>query len=133
MSGAGAPTVTTLVTGPNAAARETAILAALLPGQRCAIVLEGLPDGSSTLAPEALAALSPTPVLHRIAPGCLCCSGNLVLRVTLNRILRQRPARLYLALANAEHLQQLRALLAGAPYDALLALTPDLRAPPARS
>ena len=43
--------------------------------------------------------------LLRIAPGCLCCSGNLVLRVTLNRLLRHPPARLFISLADATHIE----------------------------
>jgi hypothetical protein len=62
----------------------------------------------------------------RIAPGCLCCTGNLVLRVTLNRLLRHPPAQLYISLANAEHVDLLRAMLSGAPYGDLLALEPDI-------
>jgi G3E family GTPase len=65
-------------------------------------------------------------MIERIAPGCLCCTGNLVLRVTLNRLLRRRPGRLYIGLATTEHLDQLRSWLQAPPYDQLLELTPDL-------
>lgn len=70
------------------------------------------------------------PGLHvtRIAPGCLCCDGNLVLRVTLNRLLRQRPRRLFIGLASSEHLDQLRSWLQSAPYDQLLRLDPVVSA-----
>ncbi|MET3132278.1 G3E family GTPase [Oxalobacteraceae bacterium GrIS 1.11] len=115
-----ARTAVTLVLGGRAGAREAAIAAAMLPDMSGAVILEGLAD-----ADDALAGLS-APVL-RIAPGCLCCSGNLVLRVTLNRLLRQRPAQLFISLADAAHVQQLRLWLASAPYDTLLSLTPDLR------
>lgn len=64
----------------------------------------------------------------RIAPGCLCCDGNLVLRVTLNRLLRQRPGRLFIGVASSEHLDQLRSWLAAPPYDQLLALSPTVQA-----
>ncbi|RJG15427.1 GTPase [Massilia cavernae] len=112
----------TLVTGPAADAREAGIAAALegAPG-RSAAILEGLPDPRSILTPSDSLAVA------RIAPGCICCSGNLVLRVTLNRVLRGRPARLYIGLANTEHLDQLRSWLQQPPYDQLLELTPDLR------
>ena len=132
MSGrqAEAPVLTTLVLGANAAARETAIAALLEPGTRSCIILEGLPDGSAHLAAGALPA--PAPAIHRIAPGCLCCAGNLVLRVTLNRILRHRPDRLFLGLATAGHSAQLRQWLSQPPYASLLALTPDLHAPELR-
>jgi hypothetical protein len=114
---------TTLVTGPTTGAREQLIAAQLQPGNaRCAILLEGLPDGHTILAP------SDALLIERIAPGCLCCTGNLVLRVTLNRLLRRRPERLYIGLATTEHLDQLRSWLQAPPYDQLLELTPDLHA-----
>jgi hypothetical protein len=109
-----------LVTGASASARERAIGAALAPGVATAVILEGLPSGNTPLLPSASLAIA------RIAPGCLCCSGNLVLRVTLNRLLRPRPTRLFIGVANGEHLDQLRSWLQAAPYDQLLELTPDL-------
>lgn len=112
---------TSLVTGASAGARERLIAAHLPAGPLCAILLEGLPDGHTSLAP------SPTVLIERIAPGCLCCTGNLVLRVTLNRLLRRRPERLFVGLATTEHLDQLRSWLRNPPYDQLLELTPDLR------
>ena len=124
MSAPGAPIPTTLVTGSSASRREAAIAAALAestPHQSgaSAVILEGLPDGTPLLAP------SDALLLARIAPGCLCCAGNLVMRVTLNRLLRQRPTRLLIGIASSEHLDQLRSWLSSAPYDQLLALTPD--------
>ena len=121
-----APVATTLVTGPGGAAREQAILSALRQDAAATtstgIILEGLAPGSSPLD-----ALPPHVNLARIAPGCLCCSGNLVLRVTLNRMLRQRPGRLFIGVARSEHLDQLRSWLQSEPYDQLLTLTPDLQ------
>jgi len=117
---------TTLVTGPGAAARERSILAQLQaagPGAAPAIILEGLPSGDA-----ALDTVTPPLTIARIAPGCLCCTGNLVLRVTLNRMLRQRPERLFIGVARSEHLDQLRSWLQTEPYDQLLTLTPDLQA-----
>ena len=122
---------TWLVTGPRAGARETAIAALLQPGVHSAIILEGLSDGGSALVFEDISddtAQKLSPNVIRIAPGCLHCSGNLILRVTLNRVLRHPPAQLYISLASAEHLQQLREWLSGAPYDALLALQSDIAA-----
>ena len=118
---------TTLVTGPGATAREAAIASVLqrdaagaLP---TAVILEGLASGNSPLdVPSSHVQLA------RIAPGCLCCTGNLVLRVTLNRMLRQRPERLFIGVARGEHLDQLRSWLQSEPYDQLLTLTPDLQA-----
>lgn len=115
---------TSLVPGASAAAREAAIAAAIAPllaaGQRCALILEGLPAGQDLLPPSDLLEV------HRIAPACLCCTGNLVLRVTLNRLLRRPPHRLYLGLASSGHLDQLRSWLSLPPYDQLLELLPDL-------
>jgi hypothetical protein len=139
-SAAGARVTTTLVTGASAQAREAAIAAALLhpPADPAAaadsaagshrpaltaIILEGLASGSSPL--DALSNQIPP---ARIAPGCLCCTGNLVLRVTLNRLLRQRPERLFIGVARGEHLDQLRSWLQSEPYDQLLRLTDDIKA-----
>ncbi|TWI63690.1 hypothetical protein IP91_03662 [Pseudoduganella lurida] len=88
------------------------------------MILEGLADPAGALAADAVPAQ-----IERIAPGCLCCAGNLVLRVTLNRLLRRRPAQLFIALADATHVGQLRAMLSASPYDALLALCNDVVAP----
>ena len=121
-------TLTTLVSGRPASAREAAIWSALqqeLPEhgapQRAALILEGLADGK-------LATAEPSPELEikRIAPGCFCCIGNLTLRVTLNRLLRNAPARLFISIADDTHLQQIRSFLSQPPYDAYLSLTPDL-------
>lgn len=115
----------TLVSGGRAADREAAIAQALRPQQATAVILEGLADGNSILAD--LAEASPLSLqLLRIAPGCLCCSGNLVLRVTLNRLLRHPPAHLFISLADATHIEQLRTWLTASPYDVLLTLAPDL-------
>ncbi|NHZ87911.1 GTPase [Massilia sp. CCM 8733] len=126
----------TLVTGGSAAQREAAIAARLAqlssgagpqaaaagqPHGVSAVLLEGLPSGQTLLSP------SDSLPVHRIAPGCLCCTGNLVLRVTLNRILRLRPDRLFIGLAATDHLDQLRSWLQDPPYDQLLELTADLR------
>lgn len=114
---------TTLVTGLNASTREEAI-AALLgdvsseQGWGAAVILEGVGVGATPLVAQ------PGLSVSRIAPGCLCCAGNLVLRVTLNRLLRQAPQRLFIGLASSEHLDQLRSWLAAAPYDQLLTLEP---------
>jgi hypothetical protein len=117
---------TTLVTGASARAREQAIAAELLATLQQnpppAIILEGLAPGTSPLDGLDSAGV----LIARIAPGCLCCTGNLVLRVTLNRLLRQRPGRLFLGVARSEHLDQLRSWLQSEPYDQLLRLTDDL-------
>jgi hypothetical protein len=125
------PLPTWLVTGPRASAREAAI-AALLPKEGASvIILEGLSDGGSALSFDPEDGPFPydiVPQVLRIAPGCLHCSGNLILRVTLNRVLRRPPAQLYLSLASAEHLEQLRSWLSEPPYGDLLELQDDITA-----
>ncbi len=118
-------TLTTLVTGVTVAARDAAIAAVIESGVSTALILEGLPDGKAFLE---LATGSSSLHIARIAPGCLCCTGNLTMRVTLNRILRRPPARLYIGLATDEHLENIRAYLTQPPYDKLLGLTKDLHA-----
>jgi hypothetical protein len=114
-------TETTLVLGGSIAAREEAIAARLQAGVSTAVILEGIPGGSSPLD-ESLPGLQ----VARIAPACMCCTGNLTLRVTLNRILRRHPERLFVSLANTAHLERIRAFLQTPHYNSLLALTPDL-------
>src|SRR5471032_2384191 len=100
-------TLTTLVSGARASTREAAIHAAIEADlaaqgslQSTALILEGLPDGKFE------SAMPPGLDIKRIAPGCFCCIGNLTLRVTLNRILRKPPARLYISIADSTHLPQ---------------------------
>ena len=112
----------TVVAGGTPAGRERAIAAHLPQGKRCAALLEGIPDGKNILQ------ASETLRIERIAAGCLCCSGQLVLRVTLNRVLRTRPEHLFIGLADAAHLAQLRSWLSVTPYDQLLELGPDIQA-----
>jgi G3E family GTPase len=115
-------TSVTLVTGATAASREAAIAVVLEPGQPAALILEGLPSGNTMLEQ------APDLDIVRIAPGCPCCVGNLTMRVTLNRMLRRHPARLYIGLASTDHLDNIRRFLAAPPYDALLRLTQVLHA-----
>ena len=50
--------------------------------------------------------------LARLAPGCVCCVGQVPLRVTLTRAVRaHRPDEVLLLLATADHLARVRALL----------------------
>lgn len=111
----------TLVTGRQTAAREAAVAKAISPDRKVALILEGLPDGTAPLFEE-----GPHLTQVRIAPGCLCCIGNLTLRVTLNRLLRQKPQEIYISLANDAHLAQLEEFLRNPPYDKLLQLTNTL-------
>jgi hypothetical protein len=119
-----AASLITLVSGGSYAEREAWIAAALKhepPLLSMAAILEGLPDGQPLLLPDPLLSL------HRIAPGCMCCIGNLVMRVTLNRILRKPPVRLYLGLANNEHIKNLVYFLQQPPYNELIELDQEIR------
>jgi hypothetical protein len=120
-------TLTTLVCGARASVREAAIADAIDASCTTALILEGLPDGTTPFAPFDTAANLNNLQVARIAPGCLCCIGNLTMRVTLNRILRHPPARLFISLATASHLEQIRSFLLQAPYNQLLALTKDVQ------
>jgi hypothetical protein len=110
------PVPVTIVTGADYAAREQTIATAIaaFPGVVHAVLLEGLPQGNELLHPSAQIAL------QRIAPGCICCAGQLTLKVSLNRLLRPRPARLWLAMASSAHYDSLCELLKNAPYSEIL-------------
>jgi hypothetical protein len=112
-------TTVTLFTGKLAAQREAAIAARLDPTHSSALILEGLASGTATLETVANAAHFP---LVRVAPACMCCIGNLTLRVHLNRILRKAPERIFISLASDEHIAQIRNFLSAPSYDALLTL-----------
>ena len=117
-------TLVTLVSGPSAPVREAAIWSAIAAdaasaqhSDKFAVILEGLPDGKSPPAPT-------HSQLHitRIAPGCFCCIGNLTLRVTLNRLLRTHPSRIYISIADITHLDKIQDFLSLPPYDTWLTL-----------
>lgn len=68
-----------------------------------AVIAEGL---QPLQAPDEVA-------LSQLTAGCVCCIGQLPLKVTLLRTLRStRPRSLLLLVARAEHLPRVRALLA---------------------
>lgn len=118
-------TLTTLVAGSNSVQLEAAVGRALCSDpqkyQTAVLIAEGLPQGME---------IEPIPnglnEIIRLAPGCMCCTGNLALRVTLNRVLRRRPDRLFISIANAEHLSHLHAFLLQPSYQPYLSLTDDL-------
>ncbi|HEX7645694.1 MAG TPA: GTPase [Burkholderiaceae bacterium] len=114
-----------LVTGRTAASREAAIAERVNPQVSSAFILEGLSSGSGKL--ETLAEDAGFPLI-RVAPACMCCTGNLTLRVHLNRILRHPPEALFVSVANDAHIAQLRAFLSAPPYANLLSLQPNLQA-----
>ncbi len=126
-----------LVTGGTAQTRETAIIEMIAAsnivsnaintsgsGNTIGIILEGIPNGTDSFA--APPSTFPTLTIARIAPGCPCCTGNLTMRVTLNRILRAAPKKLYISLATDIHLDQIRGFLAQPPYDKLIKIAKDL-------
>jgi hypothetical protein len=72
------------------------------PEGRRAILTEGL--GSFT-TPDGIA-------VARLGGGCVCCIGQVPLRVTLTRLMRaERPEHLLLLLADDQHLPRIRSLL----------------------
>ncbi len=110
-------TLVSLVYGGSSAARERAIAAAIAPGVPSAAIVEGLPTGEDVLAQATEAGQLQ---VFRVAAGCPCCNGNLTMRVTLNRALRQRPQQLYLSLSNAAHKEQVLNFLQEPQYLPLL-------------
>lgn len=114
----------TLVSGGSYAQREAAIAASIVKisnDETIAVVLEGLPDGTNVLTDSI--SLS----VHRIAPGCMCCIGNLAMRVTLNRILRYSPRHLFVSLSSAEHVENVKLFLQGPVYVNLLQFDQNLQ------
>jgi len=102
----------TLRTARGRAAQQAALDAwidarrAASDGRKLAVIAEG-----------AFFELSCPPgvALARLAPGCVCCVGEVPLRTTLTRIVRShRPAELLLLIAADEHLERVRRLLAEA-------------------
>lgn len=118
------PALTTLVIGAGADAREAAIAQTVDPALPTAVILEGMPGAEPALAE--LAPSHPLLTVTRIAPGCICCGGNLTMRVTLNRILRQQPQRLFIGLADFTHLERIVLFLKQEPYDKFLSLTKEM-------
>lgn len=75
---------------------------ALHPQGRRAILAEGF--GSFT-APDGIAVAG-------LGGGCVCCIGQVPLRVTLTRLMRaERPEHLLLLLSDDRHLPRIRSLL----------------------
>ncbi len=121
-------TLVTLVHGGSGEVREAAIVAqastrAIGNDGGSAAILEGLAGGNDAL--QELAASAVMKVI-RVAPGCPCCTGNLTMRITLNRLLREKPALLFLSLADASHKAKVREFLQDAQYREHLELGPDL-------
>lgn len=72
------------------------------PRGRRVIIAEGF---GSFIAPDDVR-------VARLGGGCVCCIGQVPLRVTLTRLIRaERPEHLLLLLADVRHLPQVRTLL----------------------
>lgn len=95
---AGIPTV--VLSGARGAGKTTLLarlLAARPPEERRAVLL--------TESGEAALPTLPAVIVAEAAPGCVCCVGQVALRVALTRLLREaRPERLYVELTEPAHL-----------------------------
>ncbi len=115
-------TLVTLVAGSGPDMRESAIAERMTKlmhsDATTALILEGMPIDALNFDPSVQ--------VVRLAPGCPCCTGNLVMRVTLNRILRKPPSQLFISIANEAHIDNLRNFLTQSPYDTLITLDDDL-------
>ncbi len=82
-------------------------------------------QGWSVILEGGLGTLSAPPgvTLHQLAAQCVCCVGQLPLRVTLARIIRlEKPQRLILEITHTEHLAQIAALLRSGSFGEHLCL-----------
>ncbi len=121
-------TPVTLVHGGSGDAREAAIAEqvsrlAIDSSKPGAAIVEGLAGGSDAL--QAMQASAVMKVI-RVAPGCPCCTGNLTMRTTLNRVLRDKPAVLFLSIADASHKAGVREFLRDPQYRQHLELGSEL-------
>lgn len=108
--------------GPERAAVIGKRLASIPSGNKITLILEGVPATVTSNDPQELGP-RPDMSIHVLAPGCMCCIGNLALRVTLARVLRlERPRYLILAMIDESHRNSLVKLLKAHPYDAWLDL-----------
>ncbi len=114
----------TLVAGGDAPMREKAIAERLSVLQQIpassAVILEGGTGAGNDVS------FAPPIQTIRLAPACPCCVGNLAMRVTLNRILKNPPAQIFISMAQAAHLEALREFLTQSPYDQHVTITENL-------
>ena len=89
-----------------------------------AVIIEGnvCPGSRFASAADGRASDGDARTIRIIAAGCPCCNDGLVMRVTLDRILRKRPSFLYIALIDEGHNDHLRQFLAEPPYASWLDL-----------
>ncbi len=119
-----------LAAGGHYRQRRAAIAARLDPLVACAVIFEGIdPDHAAGHAAGDFPPASTNLRIVIIATGCPCCDGGMVMRVSLNRMLQRRPARLFISLADSSHLTHLQAYLSAPPYADFVTLAPvlDLR------
>lgn len=82
-----------------------------------AVIVEG---GPGTLVEP------PGITLIQLAAGCVCCVGQLPLRVMLARVLRQvRPARVWIEISDGAHLAMLEKQLQGPGFATAIDLQPS--------
>jgi hypothetical protein len=113
-------TLLRLVYGANQSEREDAIKTQINPKLFTMALLEGGAVGNTPL--NSMASLK----VVRMAPGCPCCSGNLTMRVMLNRALKEKPDLVFLSLANPLHITAIRDFLQEDQYSGRLELGFDL-------
>jgi len=109
-----------LVFGANQSKREQAIKTQINPTLFTMALLEGGEVPNTAL--DSMASLK----VVRMAPGCPCCSGNLTMRVMLNRALKEKPDLIFLSLVNPVHLNAIRDFLQEDQYSGRLELGFDL-------
>jgi Fe-S cluster biogenesis protein NfuA len=109
-----------LVYGANQSQREQAIKNQINPTLFTMALLEGGAVDNAGL--DSLATIK----VVRMAPGCPCCSGNLTMRVMLNRALKEKPDLVFLSLANSMHLTAIRDFLQEDQYSGRLNLGFDI-------
>jgi G3E family GTPase len=126
---------TLVVTGPRGAGK-TRLIARLLGERPAGETWAALLEDRGTARLDAGAGLA----VVRLTAGCPCCVGRVNLRVALARLLRTaRPARLFVELDAASHVEATIRLLAGPWLASVLALGPLVEivagpgAPPARA
>ena len=113
----------TIVCGGDPTTREAAIASRLNPHHPAAVIIEGARAATPQLPLPGTPALAS---LINIVPDCPCCGTALILRVTLNRVMRQRAPVLFLSLDASTHASHVATLLQSAPYAALISLQPLL-------
>lgn len=93
------------------------------PSALAAVILEGLPTGSSLLQTHSQL------LIERVASGCFCCAGQLVMKVTLHRLLRKHPRYIYIGMIDAQHLANLQHTLSQPPYQTWLKIEKVIQLP----